>query len=67
MNINISDEMVQAVIAALRMHVERKNEQAFGKGDYQVTNYEALEFFEQLLSDKGTHYLSTHPHRNENH
>jgi hypothetical protein len=51
MQINISREMAMAVIAALREHIETNGRQDFGpKDEYQVSNEEALEFFQDVKS-----------------
>ena len=50
MQINISEEMALAVIVALTEHINVNGYQEFGPKDgYQVSNEEALEFFQDIL------------------
>jgi hypothetical protein len=50
MKINISEEMAETVIEALREHCAKHDYKEFGKGEYKVSNEEALWFFEALCA-----------------
>ena len=50
MKINISEEMTEAVVAALRYYCNEVGPDVeFGKGDYTVSAEEALWFFNETL------------------
>ena len=49
MTANMSPEMIKAVVSALRFELKHFGLQSYDDGaDYEVTNEEALEFFEEL-------------------
>lgn len=52
MKINISREMARAAVGALIRDVNHGIKTYGTQGDYQVTNQEALEFFEEVLDEE---------------
>jgi NTP pyrophosphatase (non-canonical NTP hydrolase) len=54
MQINLSDEMIKAVIEALRLHIAQHGKKTYGfASEDEVTNEEALELFEECLKPAG--------------